>query len=60
MITYLDRTFKEDQNYINFKMKLFYQIGVNFNFIYQVSDAQTTQNKINTWNILVFGVLIKY
>ena len=41
IITYLDRTFKEEQNDINFKMKYFYQIGVNFNFIYQVSGAQT-------------------
>ncbi len=46
--TYLDRTFKEKQNYINFKMKLFYLNGVTFNFIHQVSDAQTTHKNAKT------------
>ena len=39
IITYLDKTFKEEKNDNNFKMELFYLIGVNFGFIYQVSDA---------------------
>jgi hypothetical protein len=46
IITYLDKTFKE-KNDINFKMKLFYLIGVNFGFIYLVSDAQTTHKNSN-------------
>ena len=37
IITYLDRTFKGEKNDIHFKMKEFYQIGVNFNFNCQVS-----------------------
>jgi len=40
---YNDRAFKNEQNDVNFEMKLIYQIGVNLNFIYQVNDAQTTQ-----------------
>ena len=45
IITYLDRTFKVEQNDIHFKMKEFYQIGVNFDFNCQVSDVQTTHKK---------------
>ena len=47
IITYLERNFNEEQNDINFKMKYLYKIGVNFNFIYQVSDAQMTPINAN-------------
>jgi len=43
IITYLDKTFKDEQNYINFQSEIIILNWCNFfNFIYQVSDAQTT------------------
>ena len=43
IISYLYRTFKEGKNYINY----IYQIGINFNLFYQVSDFQTTLKNTN-------------
>ena len=42
--TYLDKTSEEEQNDMNFKIS---NIGVKFNFIYQVNDSQTTQKTTN-------------
>jgi hypothetical protein len=46
VISYLDRTFKEEQNGINFKIKLVYYIDVNDNFINQISVVQMPTEKL--------------